>query len=92
MKNMKLNMNMIMTTIFLCGILLVGIGVGVAFGEYSALEYGGEKKIGTEKLEEITLEQEIATGKNAKKIILYNYYDSEYMIKEDKKVPEGVVR
>lgn len=88
----KMNMNMIMVAIFLCGILLVGIGTGVAFGEYSALEYGGEKEIDISERREITLEQKIVTGKKAKKTILYNHYGDDYELKEDKKVPEGIVR
>lgn len=88
----KMNINMIMAVIFLCGILLVGIGAGVAFGEYSALEYGGEKEIGIGERKEITLEQKIVTGKKAKKTILYNHYGDDYELKQDKKVPEGIVR
>lgn len=88
----KMNMSMIMAVLFLCGILLVGIGTGVAFGEYSALEYGGEKEIGIGDRTEITLEREIAIGKKAKKTILYNHYGDDCELKEDKKVPEGIVR
>lgn len=92
MKRESINTKMIMITVFLCGILLVGIGAGVAFGEYSGFEYGGEKTLDIGKIETMTLEQKIATGKNANKTFVYNCYDSEYVVKEDKKVPEGMVR
>lgn len=85
-------MNIIMISIFLCGILLTGIGTGIAFGEYSSLEFGGEKIMGKEKEEEIVLEQEIPIGKKAKKTILHCYSDTKYTLEEKKSVPEGVVR
>lgn len=84
--------NLIMMSIFLGGCLLIGIGAGVAFGEYSTLKYGGKKEIGAEKTEEIVLDYEIPTGKAAKKTILTNHSYVPYTLEEDKKVPEGTVR
>ena len=43
-------MQKILLGIFLGGVLLGGIGTGVALVEYSSLAYGGEKIIGEESL------------------------------------------
>ena len=40
----------IMTAVFLGGVLLGGIGTGIALVEYSSLSYGGECLIGEEHL------------------------------------------
>lgn len=85
--------NLIMMSVFIGGILLMGIGIGVAFGEYSGFTYGGERQIGDGETKEIVLEHEIATGKDAKKTLVYSQMTSEnFEIKEDKKVPEGMVQ
>ena len=40
----------VMTGVFLGGVLLGGIGTGIAMVEYSSLSYGGERLIGEEYL------------------------------------------
>ena len=40
----------ILTGTFLTGVLLGGIGTGIAMAEYASMEYGGEKIIGEERL------------------------------------------
>lgn len=88
--------NLTMMVLLIAGFLLTGIGAGVAFGEYSGFQYGGEKQIGTEdKIEKIVLEHEIITGKKEKKTIVTSYIgdlSEKVQIKEDKKVPEGMVQ
>lgn len=44
---------------FISGVLLCGLGGGVAFGQYSKLEYAGERKIGEENLVTETFESQI---------------------------------
>ena len=46
--------------IFASGVLLAGIGTGIAVVEYSTLSYGGEKTIGEENLVTKTLEYELS--------------------------------
>ena len=41
---------MILASVFLGGVILGGIGAGIAIVEYSSLTYVGEKKIGEENL------------------------------------------
>lgn len=40
----------ILIGVFVCGVLLGGVGTGIAFVEYSSFAYGGEKKVGEEHL------------------------------------------
>ena len=40
----------ILAGVFFGGVLLCGIGAGVAFVEFSSFEYGGEKQIGSDVL------------------------------------------
>lgn len=44
------NVQKVLTGIFLSGILIGGVGTGIAMVEYSSLVYGGEKLIGEESL------------------------------------------
>lgn len=43
-----MNMRKKLVIIFLAGLFLVGLGSGIAFGEFSSFRYGGEKKLGGE--------------------------------------------
>ena len=40
----------ILIGVFVCGVLMGGVGTGIAFIEYSSFAYGGEKKVGEEHL------------------------------------------
>lgn len=53
-----MNKKKIMISIFFTGLLLMGIGSGVAFAEFSSFDYGGRKLINGE-MTRITLEQKI---------------------------------
>ncbi len=58
--------------VFIGGVLLSGIGTGMAFVEYSTLSYGGQKIIGEENLVTKTLTYELSEDHN-EVIILENY-------------------
>ena len=80
----------ILLGVFLAGILLMGIGAGVAFGEYSAFTYGGEVVLGTENTEVETMECVIAMKEE--KIIIANYTSKDVNLVEDKTLKDGQVR
>lgn len=84
-------MNQILLATFLLGILLTGIGCGVAILEYSSFEYEGEKIIGQGQETTKTLECQIPTGKKAKKTLISNCQEQHMKLVEDKKVPKGMV-
>lgn len=79
---------------FLGGILLGGIGTGVAFVEYSSFAYAGEKQIGQESL--VTKELDFSFHPEKGKIkLVYDYWDRKCVEdgpELDETVPEGVVR
>ena len=79
----------ILTGVFLSGILLGGIGTGIALVEYSSLAYGGEKRIGEENL--VTKELDYVFDPEKERInILGNYWTKS--IEVDESVPTGTVR
>jgi len=81
---------MILASVFLGGVILGGIGAGIAIVEYSSLTYVGEKKIGEENL--VTCEMDYTFTLENEQI------SSEYRdicntkIEEDETVPEGTIR
>lgn len=44
---------------FLAGVLICGLGTGIAFAQYSKFEYAGERIVGTENLVSETLEADV---------------------------------
>lgn len=84
----------ILLGVFAGGVLLTGIGTGMALVEYSTLNYGGQKIIGEENLVTKTLEYELE--EDQKEIILGRSYsqraDLVTEVVEDVKVPEYVVQ
>lgn len=79
----------ILSGIFFCGVLLGGIGTGVALVEYSSLAYGGEKRIGEENLVTRELDYVFVPGEERISIVRGYWYDS---IEADETVPEGTIR
>lgn len=78
---------------FLGGVLLGGIGTGVAVAEYSSISYMGEKRIGEENL--ITKDFDFEFQPEDGEILLERNYWTERavsMIEEDPAVPVGVIR
>ena len=82
--------NKILLGIFLTGILLMGVGAGIAFGEYSAFTYGGEVIVGNEKGEVQTEEYIISMGDKKTRIV--NYASKNMDVVEDKQLKDGQVR
>ncbi|MEY8396136.1 hypothetical protein AALB64_15200 [Lachnospiraceae bacterium 45-P1] len=78
----------------LTGVLLGGIGTGMALVEYSSFAYAGEKTIGEENLvtREIDFKFEPEKGKL---MVVHGYWDRRNYpnaLEEDETVPVGVVR
>lgn len=89
-KNSK---NRISVIVFCIGILLLGIGVGVSFVEFSNFKFGGKLRVHANNIEEqeITLKwDEVANGKD-KKFHLLNWSDSKVEIIEDKDLADDKV-
>lgn len=87
------NMQKILIGIFLSGVLLGGIGTGIAVGEFSSLSYGGRKRIGEENL--VTREMDFSLPMDGKTVILgyHGYRDGwKGSLVEDSSVPAGIVR
>lgn len=82
--------NKLLLGIFLTGVLLFGIGTGIAFAEYSAFSYEGEVALGTEKNEVDT--KEYIVPLSDKKTRINNYTMKEMDVVEDKKLKDGQVR
>ena len=78
---------------FLGGILLGGIGTGMAFAEYSTFSYAGEKRIGDQNL--VTRELDFSFDPADGRIrIPGGYWEQRLVegIETDESVPEGTVR
>lgn len=82
----------ILLVVFCVGILICGVGTGIAFNEFSSLAYGGEKMIGEVDMTTRDLDVEFEPGENPWSV--YGYYGregvSELILDED--VPENTVR
>lgn len=77
----------------LCGgVLLVGIGTGIAFGEFSSLEYAGERALGEVRMETMELEEEIDPEKGTWHINIPCPGNYEPELKKDETLPENTVR
>lgn len=80
---------------FLCGVLLGGIGSGIAFVEYSSFGYAGEKQMGRENL--VTREFDYTFDPSLGKVAVSSYYDmgsrfGDKILESDETIPEGVIR
>lgn len=80
--------------IFASGVLLAGIGTGIAVVEYSTLNYGGEKTIGEENLVTKTLEYELS--ESMQEVILTGSYlhRADYVteMEVDENLPKQVIQ
>ncbi len=97
------NIYKIIVGMLIGGTLLMGIGSGVAFAEYSSFEYVGEKDItGTKKFTKeaeyklpddmLVRDDSLAEGKN---VLFYDKYDCdccEYEIQESEDVSKGYIK
>lgn len=87
------NIQKVLIGIFLTGVLLTGVGTGMALGEFSSLSYGGKKIIGEEDL--VTKEMDFEIPMDDKTVILaYQGYRERWKgsLIEDTSVPEGTIR
>ncbi len=84
----------ILIGIFSGGVLLGGIGTGIALVEGSALAYGGEKMIGSENLVVRELEHTFdpQKGKIEVERNRMGYRNRENLVETDEAVPENVIR
>lgn len=83
----------VMTGVFLGGILLGGVGTGLAVVEYSTLSYGGERLVGEEYL--VTKNLDFEFPQDGRVLVLAdNYYlrRSNVRLETDASVPAGLVR
>ena len=67
------------------GILLCGLGCGIAFAQYSGFDYAGEKRIGDENLKTETVEKDIDSDGTIE--IMYPGYRSDVSVVADENVP-----
>lgn len=81
---------MITLVVFCTGVLLGGIGTGVAIGEYTSLEYTGEHILGGENLKQENMEITVVPVEG-KKIYIQDEYPWMNLV-YDSSVPEHVIR
>lgn len=83
----------VLFTVFLIGIFLGGVGAGFAMTEWSSLEYGGTKLLGSDHL--VTENFDFTLKDDGSRIILEAGCDANRCrngIEEDPSVPEGIIR
>lgn len=88
------NVQKILIGVFVAGVVLGGIGTGIALEEFSGLRYGGRTVVGEEHL--VTRELDFHFPIEGKTLILgYNYngrLKQEELLVEDITVPVGTIR
>ena len=85
----------ILVGIFMAGIICCGIGAGVTFQEYSSFKYMGEKRIGSNKIAEKTLTENLYTDKTKKlntSFITCNNESDNIELKTSKSVPKDKIQ
>lgn len=85
----------ILVGIFMAGIICCGIGAGVTFQEYSSFKYMGEKRIGSNKIAEKTLTENLYIDKTKKlntSFIAYNNENENIELKTSKSVPKDKIQ
>lgn len=82
----------ILSGIFVGGVLLGGIGTGVALVEYSSLAYAGERRLGEENL--ITQNMDYVFIPEEEEVLIIDSYwgEEDCRIESDEEVPEGIIR
>ena len=80
---------MVLLGVFFGGVLLGGIGAGVALVEYSSLDYGGERRFGEENL--VTREMDYTFVPGEEQVTIVRGY-WEAPVEADDTVPEGIIR
>ena len=91
----SMSVRKILVGIFMAGIICCGIGAGVTFQEYSSFKYMGEKRIGSNKIAEKTLTENLYTDKTKKlntSFIAYNNENENIELKTSKSVPKDKIQ
>lgn len=76
--------------VFCLGVVLCGVGAGVAFTEFGTLTYGGRQILGDPDIRTENFDVEFETGEEARKI--WGVATNNLLIRVDDSVPEGTVR
>lgn len=77
------------------GCVIIAFGAGVTFQEYSSFKYMGEKRIGSNKIAEKTLTENLYTDKTKKlntSFIAYNNENDNIELKTSKSVPKDKIQ
>lgn len=93
--SLKENYRKILLIILLIGILLCGVGVGIAFSEWSSFEYLGEKTMGGKEKKTDTLTEKIEEKEGKHTTVYIESLDPEetaITLETSKKVPEDEIR
>ena len=88
------NVQKVLTGMFLSGVLIGGVGTGIAMVEYSSLAYGGEKLIGEESLVTRNLDYQFEPDGGTLELAEFRYWNRDEIqeIEIDSGVPAGTVR
>lgn len=81
-------------SVFATGVLLGGIGTGIAFGEYSGLEYQGEVMLGEENLVTTEFCYDFSMEDEKQVVLNYCHWGDETkntLVVEDASVPAGTI-
>lgn len=81
----------IMIGVFCIGVLLCGLGAGVAFTEFSGLSYGGEQIIGSPDMRTDVFDVAFE-GREEATVVVGTYPRNGWELTADESVPENTVR
>ena len=93
--NLKGNYRKIIVLILAIGILLCGLGTGVAISEYSSFEYLGQKNLGGDELKTDTFQETLYRGKNGNGEVYIHSYglgEEKISLETSKKVPKDQIQ
>lgn len=85
-------LHMALLSVFAAGVLLSGIGTGIAFGEYSSMKYEGTVVLGEEDMVTEELVHDFTPVDGEKIVLQPVYYGShDSILEEDSAVPMGEI-
>lgn len=88
-------LHIVLLGMFVVGVLLGGIGVGVTLVEYSGFEYGGKVYLGEENLVTKDLDYKFTPSANERIQLNYCYWgdwQKDTLIVQDESIPIGIIR